>query len=465
MSNNKNNGTNGNQPPKTVQQPPSFKSDSKFARNERDGYDLFPGELSSEWVLLENIEKKLATGGFRKRIIKRENNGQPKNITWKSDILPDVAIDLDISRIYGHEVVSAHDWQAVQQLYPTVFTPTKEPKTNGHATSGYIPGLPFKDDDKVELDLVLDSCTLEDLSAPRGANNKSWLDLIRLAAMLPNVRIVIPSVIADYEMRGLIPQQRLGEDGKVKYTIFDHLTEKKNSSTSIAEFLGEASRVHIDATGKAISLAGNPKIVIVESADQHQFYKDVTAYKTSRLNSYNLKNDSTPNKKTFADIYNRYKNIGEKTMLSYPNADECNHPVHFISTDMTFFSDYFSRNRNIRTQKCHEIGYTNTYGLLKAMDDACGQFPTITLPDLIDKYFGDKVAEKNADAISDKINDFRNNKSCKLFENDRSIIDLRSLTAILSQGIKMLMQERSTGGHASWGERANSGGKTTHVSV
>ncbi len=122
--------------------------------------------------------------------------------------------------------------------------------------------------------LVVDSNVFMALSAPR-AEGGTWLDLLQATAALPNVRLVIPAIVADFELLS-----RVAPFGKEAESPLSggFKTSVMSDEVSLREFLKDASRLKI-----AIGPDGLPRyergvpganrhVCIVESPGDDAFY-------------------------------------------------------------------------------------------------------------------------------------------------------------------------------------------------
>ena len=133
--------------------------------------------------------------------------------------------------------------------------------------------------------LMIFDAALMKLAAPRDANGHTWSDIVKHTASLPNVTVVIPSVIADWEMRGRIPDHSKGfrdEDAKqIDMHYMDGKHPEMVASLKVMDDLAEeASRVRIVGTnGHKVAVlehrGTNPNIVIMETTGDKDLWNKI----------------------------------------------------------------------------------------------------------------------------------------------------------------------------------------------
>lgn len=120
--------------------------------------------------------------------------------------------------------------------------------------------------------LVFDANVFFVLAAPR-AGGGTWLDLLSATASLNNVRVMIPAIVADFEVLWRVVPFDQQESVPLKDGFKDRLTDRDRE---IREFFEGASRIKItpDATGYVQGTPGpNRKLCIVESPGDEEFYE------------------------------------------------------------------------------------------------------------------------------------------------------------------------------------------------
>jgi hypothetical protein len=135
--------------------------------------------------------------------------------------------------------------------------------------------LPGFDDEVV----IVDANVFMSLAAPRSGGG-SWLDLLSATAALPKVRMMIPAVVADFELMGrIVPFASASENSSAK-TV---LAWTSTAVSSFKEFFDGATRIkigrdeHGSPTVEGAMLGANRNLCIVESPGDEQFYERVHA--------------------------------------------------------------------------------------------------------------------------------------------------------------------------------------------
>ncbi len=131
-----------------------------------------------------------------------------------------------------------------------------------------------------KTELVIDNVSLSILANPRMKKpgcNDTFLPVIQMAEMIPETeRVAIPSIVADFEARAMMPA--VDERGEHQLLFLDESPHKK--AQPIDTLLAKAQRIRIHEDGtEEILKAGDPKLVIFESAKQDLFYEQVRQWK------------------------------------------------------------------------------------------------------------------------------------------------------------------------------------------
>jgi hypothetical protein len=128
--------------------------------------------------------------------------------------------------------------------------------------------------------ICFDNCTLEKLEAQRNGGDATWLDLVKETAKLPNVKVIIPAVIADWEMRGKIAVY----DKRGRRSSFEQIDTRFRRSghklhliaSNMDNFLESASRARINEDGTVhFDPGGNPNVIIMETAGDRELYNQL----------------------------------------------------------------------------------------------------------------------------------------------------------------------------------------------
>lgn len=133
--------------------------------------------------------------------------------------------------------------------------------------------------------IVLDAGFFKRLIAPRPNGETpdgTWLDLLKQTAALPNVTIIVPAIVADWELRGKIPKY----DEQAKRIGFKRIDPRFNTDGNylqkiarpVSKFLASASRGAIDKDGHVTIEPGeNPKIIIMDTPEDRELYERIRA--------------------------------------------------------------------------------------------------------------------------------------------------------------------------------------------
>lgn len=125
--------------------------------------------------------------------------------------------------------------------------------------------------------LVIDANVFIALSAPRDGGS-SWLDLLSETAALKNVRIMIPSIVGDFELLQRVVPFGSGDTAPLKDGFWGQLSRPDRA---IEEFLSDASRIktELDAGGAPSIVRGmlgaSRKVCLVESPGDAEFLEKV----------------------------------------------------------------------------------------------------------------------------------------------------------------------------------------------
>ncbi len=176
--------------------------------------------------------------------------------------------------------------------------------------------------------LVLDANILLRLAAPRSGGKGTWLDLLRETAKLPNVTIVIPAYVADWEIgRGtseILPHGRVSRD--IPELRSD--TEFNRSAQAIRRFLQEAVYAKRGedgsiVTGLTLGSRGS-NVIIWETESCREAFKEIRNAKSIH--------DEQERQAKISE-YNR-NSYGEKCIEQFVNREIPFHsPVIILSDD------------------------------------------------------------------------------------------------------------------------------------
>lgn len=124
--------------------------------------------------------------------------------------------------------------------------------------------------------LIFDSGPLIKLSAERNkTDHTTWLDLIKCTANLPNMTVVVPSVIADWEMQGQLPEH----DAQGRYTGNTQIRAAHDDNKYRDAFFRSAWRGHLENGQVVIDRKGSTKFLIIETPEDKQLYDKIRSIK------------------------------------------------------------------------------------------------------------------------------------------------------------------------------------------
>lgn len=110
--------------------------------------------------------------------------------------------------------------------------------------------------------------------------DKTWLDLLTASASLKHVRMMVPAIVADFELMGrVLPFESSGQSGRAP----SMLSWTSSAVHTFREFFEGATRIKIerlpDGSTAVVGavLGSNRNLVIVESPDDDLFYERVRA--------------------------------------------------------------------------------------------------------------------------------------------------------------------------------------------
>ena len=134
--------------------------------------------------------------------------------------------------------------------------------------------------DASETLLIFDSSTLHNLATVRGKDNHTWLDLIKCTARLPNIKVIIPSIVADWESQGkIVTSDEHGastglEQVDRRFIKSDHKLHYLGEP--IGRFLSSASRARMNPDGTIdLTPGANGNIIIMETPEDRVLYADI----------------------------------------------------------------------------------------------------------------------------------------------------------------------------------------------
>lgn len=219
--------------------------------------------------------------------------------------------------------------------HPRVVKGPKAPADKAHAEQ------PFELPAGEKTVLVFDACVMEMLAEPRAAvghldaKAHTWLDIINKTSQLPNVTIVIPSFVADWESQG--KTVLFSKDGKHVHTRqIDHQEEQVNSNKhyyykTIGNFLKTASRARLDEHGRMQLIEGeNKNIIIWESKHDREMHE-----KTNQVIDDKRLTWTEAWKKIDEEV--RHHDEGEKCIEAFLRETPFHSPHIIVSQDHRWF--------------------------------------------------------------------------------------------------------------------------------
>ena len=305
-----------------------------------------------------------------------------------------------------------------------------------------------------KTELLMDNVTLSILANPR-AKDDSWLHFVTMAKSIPEVgRVMIPSVIADFESRACIPEY--GESGQFELaSLYNGSAGPGNIAKAKVQLFEKATRIRIRQDGsEEIIKAGDSKLVIFDSPMQEAFYEKIRGEKMKAEAAGLDFRDELPNiREGFA------KNMGENALYDYCQHYSQAKPV--IVTDdynsfhqRNFMAKIGDSEDKLTTKEGVGIGFATTRGFVNAV---CESFANMSAP-----LFGKIVSDKAVTDVSP------NAVEISLRKNPNAKKDLTLFTSefppyIAGRGTKhpeLQLHNRLSGSGLSWLRSMNMGTPT-----
>ncbi len=187
--------------------------------------------------------------------------------------------------------------------------------------------------------LVFDANVFFFLAAPR-AGGGTWLDLLSATASLSNVRVMIPAIVADFEVLWrVVPFDRL-DSAPLKEGFKDRLTDRDRD---IREFFEGASRIKItpDEAGYVQGTPGpNRKLCIVESPGDGEFYE-----RAHQLLSQCGGNTQAFWERARAELFGR--GLGDEAISRFLRSCPFNNRVTVVTSDVVYSRHSMPRTTGI----------------------------------------------------------------------------------------------------------------------
>lgn len=187
--------------------------------------------------------------------------------------------------------------------------------------------------------LVFDANAFFFLSAPR-AGGGSWLDLLEATASLSNVRVMIPAVVADFEVMSRVVPFDHQNSAPLREGFKGRLSDKDHF---IRGFFEGASRIKInpDASGYVQGTPGpNRKLCIVESPGDEKFYGRV----------HHLLGGCGGNVQSFWDVARAElfgRGLGDEAITRFLESCPFNNRITVITSDVVYSRHSMPRTTGI----------------------------------------------------------------------------------------------------------------------
>jgi hypothetical protein len=227
-------------------------------------------------------------------------------------------------------------------------TPVVPAQANGHKANGKshtpVAALPFELPEREKNILVLDSCLMGILSEQRARVgdeaafkiSRTWLEMLNKTAELPNVTLVVPSLIADWELQGKTAVFR--PDGKsVKVRQVDENSDEEHHANKhycykvFEHFFKDASRARLGPDGQIQMIEGkNKKLIIWESAHDREIHTQI-----NRIIGNNGLSWGERWRKIDDEV--RHHDEGEKCIEAFLRETPFKSPVMILSQDHKWF--------------------------------------------------------------------------------------------------------------------------------
>jgi hypothetical protein len=211
-----------------------------------------------------------------------------------------VPLQGNVATLLSQVETAEYEWIEHKDAPAAVMSPKEEEMPAAPAparATNHKPGLPFALPDPQKTILVFDTSVLGMLEMSRAGlgddkvhtTAHKWLDILKQTAKLPNVTIVVPSFIADWEMQGRTAL--FSEDGKsVNLRQVETKSKERNRqhydrAKTMSHFFESASRARLDSHGQLQVIEGaNKNIIIWESSRDRQLQEKINRIDTEVAN-------------------------------------------------------------------------------------------------------------------------------------------------------------------------------------
>jgi hypothetical protein len=315
--------------------------------------------------------------------------------------------------------------------------------------------------------IILDASTLQKLAARREAGLKAngdhehtWLDLVKQTSRLPHVKIIIPAVVADWELQGKIPVHK--PDGPSdEFVQIDprygrSSTFHGNVARPVSAFLETASRARITGGEGGdrqvlIREGASKNIIVMETADDDKFYEHI---REIMRGPQELQNDRFKN-----EI--KGKGAGEEAITRIVNELPQPLPMMIVSDD----NKYFRESAPITSGSGMAVGHAGTATYLEAelgarrhaLRSALGEEEPLWVDDVMKKIRTHWLDFKPEDPL------FFSSQNRPGFSTLRDPDNIYSLIKKGHQEQMALRQSHSEGGHASSGRWTDNPGARNRI--
>ena len=186
---------------------------------------------------------------------------------------------------------------------------------------------------KGETLIIFDTSMLKKFGVPRGGNGHTWLDMVKATARLPNVRVIIPEVIAEWEMQGSVPKFDPAGKKTGNELIDTHYNNEKNylsyQADAMRQFLNCASYGTLRKDeGIFIREGMNKNIIVMATPEDKSLYQKIRAINHGPAREVHEKLKTQIN----------HKDEGEKSIDRIVKGLPFKTPVIIVSDDLRYLN-------------------------------------------------------------------------------------------------------------------------------
>lgn len=231
---------------------------------------------------------------------------------------------------------------------------TKNGNGRKHAEYDYRPWQP----DPNDTFIIFDANTLRKLCTPSGINERTFLDILRFTAKLPGVKVIIPDVIANWELQGRVPTY----DDHGSFTGYETVHRAVNSihhlkhTAGVMKGLFESAAHGRVTSDHRIELAKgkNSNIIIMRTP------KDASLYHEIRTIADETSTRAEEVERLRDEIFGH--NFGEKAVTEIVKGAGIPNPMMIVSDDL----QYFNTSAPSSTRAGNPVGHCSTLHYLGA---------------------------------------------------------------------------------------------------